>query len=265
MREDAPRIAADRSGLFVLASGSAALAEPPTQPIDDITEQVDATRDKTADPDKNSLLIVPIPQSSPTLGTGLTLGAGYFYNPNGSKEPWITAVGAMATSNGSRALGALQKMTLADDSIRITAFAGWTHVEVQQVLVITFDTHRVRLRHIGIAQRVEGASAAALGLDGKAVAVPEPGPRSVRLYQPPRQALVVPEIAVIQVGTEAFVYRVADDSTASRAKVTLGARRRGEVEVTSGIGPGDTIVVEGAVKLRDGARVTPTPEAAAGA
>ena len=88
---------------------------------------------------------------------------------------------------------------------------------------------------------------------------------SVRLYQPPRQALVVPEIAVIQVGTEAFVYRVADDSTASRAKVTLGARRRGEVEVTSGIGPGDTIVVEGAVKLRDGARVTPTPEAAAGA
>ena len=67
---------------------------------------------------------------------------------------------------------------------RITAFAGRTHVEVQHVLVITFDTHRVRLRHIGISQRVEGASTAALGLDGKAVAVPEPRPRSVRLYQP---------------------------------------------------------------------------------
>jgi hypothetical protein len=115
----------------LLFSGEAALAEPPTQPIDDITDQVEATRDKDADPDKNSLLIVPIPQSSPTLGTGLTLGAGYFYNPNGSKEPWITAVGVMATSNGSRALGALQKMALADDSIRITAFVGLADVNLK--------------------------------------------------------------------------------------------------------------------------------------
>jgi membrane fusion protein (multidrug efflux system) len=85
---------------------------------------------------------------------------------------------------------------------------------------------------------------------------------SVRLYQAPRQALVVPEIAVIQVGTEAFVYRVAGDETATRAKVTLGARRRGEVEITSGLADGDTIVTEGAVKLRDGARVTAAPAAA---
>jgi membrane fusion protein (multidrug efflux system) len=87
---------------------------------------------------------------------------------------------------------------------------------------------------------------------------------SVRLYQAARQAIVVPEIAVIQVGTEAFVYRVEADETASRARVTLGARRRGEVEVTSGLAAGDTIVTEGAVKLRDGARVTAAPAAAAG-
>src|SRR5678815_5686524 len=68
-------------GALALHPGPA-LAEPPTQPLDDISEQVEATRDKEADPDKDSLLIVPIPQSSPTLGTGLTLGAGYFYNPN---------------------------------------------------------------------------------------------------------------------------------------------------------------------------------------
>src|SRR5436190_1971825 len=114
-------------GALALQAGPA-LAEPPTQPIDDISEQVEATRDKDADPDKDSLLIVPIPQSSPTLGTGLTLGAGYFYNPNHSKEPWITAVGVMATSNGSRALGALHKMALSHDTIRITAFAGLADV-----------------------------------------------------------------------------------------------------------------------------------------
>ena len=110
---------------------SPAWADPPTQPIDDIAEQVDATRDKAADPEKKSLLVVPIPQSSPTLGTGLTLGAGYFYNPNHSREPWITAVGAMATSNGSKALGLLHKMSLSHDTIRITAFAGLADINLK--------------------------------------------------------------------------------------------------------------------------------------
>jgi membrane fusion protein (multidrug efflux system) len=88
---------------------------------------------------------------------------------------------------------------------------------------------------------------------------------SVRLYQAARKTIVVPEIAVIQVGTEAFVYRVSAQRTAERVKVTLGSRRRGEVEITSGLAAGDTIVTEGAVKLRDGARVAaaPAPEPAA--
>jgi membrane fusion protein (multidrug efflux system) len=86
---------------------------------------------------------------------------------------------------------------------------------------------------------------------------------TVRLYQAPRQAIVVPEIAVTQIGTDAYVYRVGEDQTASRVKVTLGARRRGEVEIASGLAQGDTIVTEGAVKLRDGARVTSAPSAAA--
>ena len=37
----------------------------------------------------------------------------------------------MATSNGSKALGALHKMALADDSIRITAFAGLADVNLK--------------------------------------------------------------------------------------------------------------------------------------
>ncbi len=78
----------------------------------------------------------------------------------------------------------------------------------------------------------------------------------VRLYQAARQTIVVPEIAVLQVGNDAFIYRVSEDQTASRIRVELGSRRRGEVEVVSGLADGDTIVTEGAVKLRDGARVT---------
>ncbi len=84
---------------------------------------------------------------------------------------------------------------------------------------------------------------------------------SVRLYQAPRQAIVVPEIAVVQVGTEAFVYRVKSDRTAERARVSLGARRRGEVEITAGLAAGDTIVTEGSNKLREGGRIADAPAA----
>jgi membrane fusion protein, multidrug efflux system len=82
---------------------------------------------------------------------------------------------------------------------------------------------------------------------------------SVRLYQAARDTIVVPEIAVIQIGTEAFVYRVTREQTAERVKVVLGSRRRGEVEIASGLSAGETIVTEGAVKLRDGSRIAAVP------
>ncbi|MGH8129309.1 MAG: efflux RND transporter periplasmic adaptor subunit [Steroidobacteraceae bacterium] len=79
---------------------------------------------------------------------------------------------------------------------------------------------------------------------------------SVRLFQAPRDTLVVPEIAVLQVGVESFVFRISKSQTAERVKVDLGARRKGEVEIAGGLSAGDVIVTEGAVKLRDGVRVS---------
>ncbi|UXI68893.1 efflux RND transporter periplasmic adaptor subunit [Tahibacter amnicola] len=78
---------------------------------------------------------------------------------------------------------------------------------------------------------------------------------SVRLLRPERQALALPEIALVQVGTDAYVYRIRGDSTVEQVKIGLGVRRRGEVEVISGLQPGDRVVVEGTVKLRGGAKV----------
>ena len=78
---------------------------------------------------------------------------------------------------------------------------------------------------------------------------------TVRLLQAPRRTLVVPEIALIQIGGDAFVFRVKDDGTVEQVKVRAGARRRGEVELLDGVAEGDRIVVEGTVKLRSGARV----------
>jgi membrane fusion protein (multidrug efflux system) len=67
-------------------------------------------------------------------------------------------------------------------------------------------------------------------------------------------ALVVPEGAVFQVQNRAYVYRV-EDNTARQQQIEVGGRRFGVVEVLGGLQEGDLIVVEGIIKLRDGAQV----------
>ncbi len=78
---------------------------------------------------------------------------------------------------------------------------------------------------------------------------------SLQVLLAPRDTVVVPEIAVVQVGADSFVYRVKQDQSVERAKVELGSRREGEVEIRGGLAAGERIVTEGTVKLRDGVRV----------
>lgn len=78
---------------------------------------------------------------------------------------------------------------------------------------------------------------------------------SVRVYRPERQALVIPEIALVQVGSQSFVYRIGEQNVVKQTGVTVGARRRGEIEVVEGLAAGDRIVVDGVGKLRDGATI----------
>lgn len=77
---------------------------------------------------------------------------------------------------------------------------------------------------------------------------------SVNVARAQRPALLVPEIAIVQVGAESYVYRV-QGGKAERADVTLGTRVNGQVEVLSGLAAGDRIVVDGTGKLRPGARI----------
>jgi membrane fusion protein (multidrug efflux system) len=70
-----------------------------------------------------------------------------------------------------------------------------------------------------------------------------------------RQALLVPEIAVVQVGRESFLYRLKDDGSVEQIDVTIGARGEGKAEVVAGAKAGDRIVVDGTGKLRPGAKV----------
>jgi membrane fusion protein (multidrug efflux system) len=78
---------------------------------------------------------------------------------------------------------------------------------------------------------------------------------TVRVVMAERPALVVSENAVYQIQDRAYVYRVGPDMVAHEQQIEIGERRFGLVEIRGGLEEGDHIVVEGIVKLRDGARV----------
>lgn len=78
---------------------------------------------------------------------------------------------------------------------------------------------------------------------------------TVRVVTNERDALSVPERAVVQMRDGAYIYVVGPDRTAVRTTVELGMRQDGMVEIVAGLADGQQVVTEGVIKLRDGATV----------
>lgn len=73
-----------------------------------------------------------------------------------------------------------------------------------------------------------------------------------------RNVLVIPEEALIKSGKDNFVYLVVNQQKqviVQQVKVSIGFRKEGFVEVTSGLKEGDSIVLHGTLKLKDGMEV----------
>jgi membrane fusion protein (multidrug efflux system) len=75
----------------------------------------------------------------------------------------------------------------------------------------------------------------------------------------PREALVIPEAALMPLGNEQFVL-VAEPSgeghQAARRSIRIGSRRPGEVEVTDGLRKGEWVITHGTLRVRPGQAVT---------
>ncbi len=77
------------------------------------------------------------------------------------------------------------------------------------------------------------------------------------LYKDQRQALVIPEEAIVPVSRDNFVFVVDEAAaTVSRRLIKTGQRRPGDVEVLEGLKVGELVVTHGQLKLRPGASVT---------
>jgi len=70
-----------------------------------------------------------------------------------------------------------------------------------------------------------------------------------------KQALVIPEQAIVPQGDEQYVFRVVDGKVV-RVKVEIGQRRDSKVEVLKGLAANDVVVTAGQLKLREGMSVT---------
>jgi membrane fusion protein (multidrug efflux system) len=77
---------------------------------------------------------------------------------------------------------------------------------------------------------------------------------TVILEKNPRDAIVVPEIALVPEGSSKYVF-VIDNDQAVRREVTIGTRLPGRVEILSGLEAGEEYVVEGTQSLRNGSMI----------
>jgi membrane fusion protein, multidrug efflux system len=88
---------------------------------------------------------------------------------------------------------------------------------------------------------------------------------NVRLLLDTHKDVTTMSTAGIQRGVPGtFVYLVNGDSTVSVRPVKLGVTDGDRVEIQSGLSPGDRIVIDGADKLREGARVVIRPPTGTG-
>ncbi|AVJ56944.1 efflux transporter periplasmic adaptor subunit [Idiomarina sp. OT37-5b] len=69
------------------------------------------------------------------------------------------------------------------------------------------------------------------------------------------ETLLLPEKAVMPIQSRQYVFKLTPDGRAQRVEVTIGRRKPGIVEITDGVKPGDQVIVEGLVRLRDGVPV----------
>ncbi|HET8791435.1 MAG TPA: efflux RND transporter periplasmic adaptor subunit [Modicisalibacter sp.] len=79
----------------------------------------------------------------------------------------------------------------------------------------------------------------------------------VVLERSPRQALTIPEEALTPSGNKQFVLVIdeTDKNRITRRQVEIGERRFGQVEILSGLQPGDLVVSHGVQLVREGDRV----------
>lgn len=117
----------------------------------------------------------------------------------------------------------------------------------------------------GVIDQATGAASMRATFPNKRNILRSGGTGSVIIPYYEENAIIIPQKATYEIQDKKFVYLVQDDSTVKNTEIEVfGLDDGASYVVTSGLKPGDRIVVEGVGTLRDGVQIKPiTPEESA--
>ena len=72
-----------------------------------------------------------------------------------------------------------------------------------------------------------------------------------------RDNLSVPDTSIIMEGEKAYVYKISKENIADKTEVKIGIRKKGNVEILSGLEIGDVVAAEGLKKVRPKGKIKP--------
>ncbi|WOT03715.1 efflux RND transporter periplasmic adaptor subunit [Shewanella youngdeokensis] len=80
----------------------------------------------------------------------------------------------------------------------------------------------------------------------------------VKLIKQSREALILPESAIIPIQDRQYVYLVNDEGVVEKQQVSIGLRKRGWVEILDGVELEQEVIIRGILKVRPDDKVTVT-------
>ncbi len=78
----------------------------------------------------------------------------------------------------------------------------------------------------------------------------------VKLIKNQSQSIMIPEEALVTTATSKYVFIVKDGNHVRQQSVIIGRRRPGAIEILEGLEIGQSIVIEGTLKLQDNSKIT---------
>lgn len=72
-----------------------------------------------------------------------------------------------------------------------------------------------------------------------------------------RDNLSVPDTSIIMEGEKAYVYKISNENIAEKTEVEIGIRKKGFVEILSGLNVNDIVAAEGLKKVRPKGKIKP--------
>ena len=72
-----------------------------------------------------------------------------------------------------------------------------------------------------------------------------------------RDSLSVPDTSIIMEGEKAYVYKISNENIAEKTEVEIGIRKKGFVEILSGLNVNDIVAAEGLKKVRPRGKIKP--------